>query len=227
MYHSIKISELQAYMEQKIGSYFGSRSMKLNITLAKDCLIVQLEEFLDGEMTDLINRGEDLDVYRSIRELMTDYTLRGLKKDLEEQFDIRIEELYYDWDEKDRSSLIVGILDTYGFQSHAYEFSHKQKIHEEISRVTYNAEKYPDYIYSFWIDEHNLIMIRQGLLVRIEKELVKEGFEDVLRKTKRRLEKNGFLQSDIAGLTGRRLKAAYLDWEFERDRSVLVYTFEK
>ncbi|MEW4369810.1 hypothetical protein [Paenibacillus kandeliae] len=215
---------LRIFMKEAVLHYFKNPQININVILNEHCLLIRLHHFLDNEMENLVYR-EDMDVFRSIRELMMEYALKDIQSQLLEQFGLKLQELYYDWDEYDQSSMIMGMFQNQVFDIEQPYYPNQKLVHEQVSHVTYIVEKYPDTIRSFWADPHTLVMMRQGLLVRIEEELVKEGFQEILRKTKRKVEKTEFLNSNIESVTERSLRSAYLDWDFEKDQSVLVYSF--
>lgn len=213
-------------MKEIVLHYFNNPQIRIHIILNEHCLLVQLHHFLDDEMENLIFR-EDLDVFRSIRELMMEYALKDIQSQLLEQFGLPLKEIYYDWDEHDQSSMIIGMFHNQVLDMEQRYYPNQKMVHEQVSLVTHIVEKYPDTIRSFWADPYTLVMMRQGLLVRIEQEMVKEGFQEVLRKTKRKAEKTEFLKSEIESVIERKLKSMYVDWDFKKDQSVLVYSFDK
>jgi hypothetical protein len=141
---------------------------------------------------------------------------------------IELESIYFDWDDHNFSGMIVGLLKGTPYRKHEDYYRGKDGVHHQITKITYEVQKVPDHVYSFWAAPNILIIIREGLFIKIEKELLKYGFEYSLRTAKRALEREYFLnEGRIAEILNRRQAGLYLDWQFQQDKSVLVYRFEE
>ncbi|GEM_PF-5608224 len=103
----------------------------------------------------------------------------------------------------------------------------QSKIHRIVASLTYDVQRFPEKIYSFWIEPGLLVIIRDGTLIQVEKALIEDGHSEALRMSKRRVEKAKFLEeSPFNDAVKRRLKGVYLDWMFPHDRSILIYMFD-
>ncbi|WP_458120895.1 Na-translocating system protein MpsC family protein [Paenibacillus sp. Z6-24] len=215
------------YMTKRINEYYESQCPEVGIWLDERCIILHLKDFIGSRMENIVRQKEDPDVFRTLRELMMEYTLQNFTRDMKEQFGIRIKDMYYDWEERDFSGMIVGLLEGDAFAETAESFPHQYEVNERTSEITNGVQRVPDRIYSFWMDERLLVIVRDGLLIPLEQELLRQGAKELLRKTKRVLERNEFLyHSRIPEILGLEVEALYLDWQFDHDRSVLIYQFK-
>ena len=99
-----------------------------------------------------------------------------------------IEEFYYDWNLELQSGMFIMIhSDKHNIVNHSYK--NQKLLHKEVEEVTQKAEKLPQDVSSYLLDQRTLLIIREGIMVNIEKELVQLGFEENLTLAKRNLEK--------------------------------------
>ncbi|MDZ5781635.1 Na-translocating system protein MpsC family protein [Marinococcus luteus] len=74
------------------------------------------------------------------------------------------------------------------------------------------------------LNNKTVLVIREGLLINIEKELVQQGYEEQLKVTKRKLEKRLLTEGkSFTSIAGMNIADVFVDWDFERDRSVIVF----
>ncbi|MGY0693887.1 Na-translocating system protein MpsC family protein [Virgibacillus sp. FSP13] len=108
---------------------------------------------------------------------------------------MEISEFYYDWGLHNQSGIFIGIgadLDTENlWQSESYEG--KAQVHQEIMRISKQVEKAPKEIYSHRLNPRTLLLFRNDILVNIEKELIRQGYAEILRITNRKLERRIFI----------------------------------
>ncbi|WP_342750502.1 Na-translocating system protein MpsC family protein [Alteribacillus bidgolensis] len=102
------------------------------------------------------------------------------------------------------------------------EYSGKEAIHNEIARVSKHAEKLPASLDSCMINDRTLIITRDGILVRIEKELIRSGFEEELKLTKRHLEKRLLHASKFEAILQTNVADIFVDWDFKLDKSYII-----
>ncbi|MNI71655.1 hypothetical protein D3C73_1275380 [compost metagenome] len=88
------------------------------------------------------------------------------------------------------------------------------------------VQKLPNLTSSWWINPRMLIIRREGILIPLEKELLELGYENTLRTTKRKMEKRYLEMTTVASLLGKELSDIYVDWDFNKDTSVIAYTFK-
>ena len=215
------------YMQQRINEYYESSHPEISVLLDERCIVLHLKNFIGPRMESIVEQQDDPDVFRTLRELMMEYTLQNFTRDMKEQFGIQIKDIYYDWEERDFSGMVVGLLEGDAFAETVETFPHQYEVHERTNEITNSVQRIPDRVYSFWMDDQLLIVVRDGLLIKLEKELLRQGEQELLRKAKRVLERKEFLyHSQIPEILGREIEAIYLDWQFDHDRSVLVYQFK-
>ena len=95
-----------------------------------------------------------------------------------------------------------------------------------MSQITKDVQKTPTDIESYWVDSSTLVIIRKGLLISLEKRIIKKGFNNALRVSKRELELDRFVEGlSVHEILGKPMDQAFLDWDFDKDISLMVLTF--
>ncbi|GAK02154.1 hypothetical protein JCM19037_370 [Geomicrobium sp. JCM 19037] len=106
------------------------------------------------------------------------------------------------------------------------DYPEKDNVHEAICRVTEEAEKQPRSVQSFFANDRTLVVFREGILVTIEKELIRTGFEEHLKITKRHLEKKLLHAAGFEEILKRGVEDIFVDWDFQRDKSYIIFTLK-
>ncbi|WP_053362890.1 Na-translocating system protein MpsC family protein [Bacillus sp. FJAT-27251] len=104
-------------------------------------------------------------------------------------------------------------------------YRNKEKVHLEIIKVSEEAQKTPQKTESILLNKRMLMIVRSGILISIEKELIELGFDETLIIAKRSLEKRlleehlkifeAYLQADIIDF--------FVDWDFKKDISFTLF----
>lgn len=218
-------NQIAAFTGKLLRDRFGKGPESVHVSMGNQCLTLHIRNFIGPVEKFLLNKEEE-QAFRYTRELLMQSLLPDLTAYLEKEMDIKLDDLYYDWGLHNASGIIVGLLTNHPISTP--EYHGWEELHNEIVRVSGIVQKEPIRIYSWWINPKTLIVVREGLLILIEKELIHLGFEEVLRTTKRKLEKRYFEEEVQLGLiVGKQLADFYVDWDFARDKSVIAFTFRE
>lgn len=103
-------------------------------------------------------------------------------------------------------------------------YPEKEAIHAEIISVSAQAQKTPEEVASYLINARTLLVIRNGILVPIEKQLIRQGLTDQLVIAKRALEKRLLHNNNnFEAILQTQVIEIFVDWNFELDKSVIVF----
>ena len=161
------------------------------------------------------------------RDLLMQELIPGIKVTLKVIASLEVKELYYDWSLHNRSGILVGVLENEEDEDNALEnYTEKEAVHKDIMRISRQAEKLPEFVDSCFLNERTLLVIRTGILVRIEKELIKTGFEEHLKLTKRQLEKGLLHAGDFENILQKSVVDIFVDWDFKLDKSYIIFILQ-
>ncbi|WP_342421644.1 Na-translocating system protein MpsC family protein [Paenibacillus sp. FSL E2-0178] len=227
MSNEIITTKIKGIIIELFSKSFGESPKNVHVILDERCLVIRLERFM-GEIIEELILTNDYDALRSTRELILDFLLPDFLNQLRNFSDLEFDSFYYDCDDNNLSGVITGLIKDNNYQNNEDYYPGKEKIHLQICKITYEVEKVPDFTYSFWADKNTFVIVREGLLIEIEKYLIRLDGENALRTAKRTLEKTRFIEDAYtSAILNRRLAGIYLDWTFELDKSILVYVFEE
>ncbi|EPD92706.1 hypothetical protein HMPREF1207_00477 [Paenibacillus sp. HGH0039] len=220
------LSQLSSQTGKMLRERFGKGPESIFISYNEYGITLHFRNFVSAVEMILLDKQKG-EAVRETRQMVMDVLLPDLKEFITQTVGIAIEEIYYDWDLEDHSGIMIGLTNKSLDADIQEKYAGYEKVHQQVSDVTAHVQKIPDRIYSFWTNPRTLIIVREGLLIMLEKELINTGYENALRVAKTSLEKKLLLHDvDMEQAIGRTVTGLYLDWDFERDRSVLVYTFK-
>lgn len=138
---------------------------------------------------------------------------------------VSTDETYYDWNIETGSRVLVGISkNPYGRSSNVKtDFYGEQMFHKELIRLGHFADSIPEKINSYCLNSKFYIFERVGGITRLEKEMELAGYGEIVKKTKRLIEKqylnNNLCINNILEMEG---IDTFVDWNFNKNKSVLV-----
>lgn len=171
----------------------------------------------------LMEQGQE-ETVMSTRATLMQKLIPEIKANVKTVTGIELREVYYDWGLQNRSGMIVGLAqETFG-TALAQDYPGKEQLHDEIKAISQRAQKAPEKMNSYELNPRTIVVIRSGILVMIEKELIRTRYEIPLKYTKRNLEKR-FLHSNghFETILSRKIVDLFVDWDFALDKSVIVF----
>jgi uncharacterized protein YbcI len=217
-------SQIASYVGKLLRDNFGKGPETVYVSLGYTFITIYLRNFMSPMERVLMEQKQQTIVEQTRDTLMQKKLISEIRAYITFVTGVEIREFYYDWGLHNQSGLFVGIsLESFTNQQMMYEtYNGRDEIHEEIIKISAQAEKAPTEIYSYQLNPRTLLVIRNGILVNIEKQFIRLGFEQTLRMVKRDLEKrylhntNRFetiLQTKVIDL--------FVDWDFILDKSVI------
>ncbi|WP_054707380.1 Na-translocating system protein MpsC family protein [Bacillus sp. JCM 19041] len=219
-------SDIASYVGKLLRDHFGKGPSSVYVSINKPFVTLHIRGFLAPMERVLIAQQQELKV-EEVRDHLMEELIPDLKVTLTSHLGESVKELFYDWSLENSSGMILCVLDNDQAIKGMQNYEEKEAIHEEVAHVSQLAEKLPIFVDSCFVNERTLLIKREGILVRIEKELIKNGFEEELKLTKKRLEKSLLLESNIHDLLQADIVDCYVDWDFEADSSYILFTLKK
>ncbi|MEH7590131.1 Na-translocating system protein MpsC family protein, partial [Priestia megaterium] len=130
---------------------------------------------------------------------------------------------YYDWNLELQSGMFTMIhSNKENIVNHSYK--NQKLLHKEVEEVTQKAEKLPQDVSSYLLDQRTLLIIREGIMVNVEKELVQLGFEENLTLAKRNLEKRLLREhsQSLEVILDSKVTDILVAWDFHKDKSTIL-----
>lgn len=164
-------------------------------------------------------------IIHQVREKLMQMIIPEISSYVEALTDIKLQEFYYDWNLQNKTMMLLGICEAsvQGGSPVEINYTGKQQLEREIDTLSQQAQRSPDEIVSFEMNPRMLIIIRKGILVHLEKELIRLGQGELLKRAKRNLEKS-FLHnnSSLDSILNKSVQDSFVDWNFTLDKSVTL-----
>lgn len=217
-------SEIASYVGRLLREAFGKGPQSIFVSINRPFVVLYLRNFLSPTEKILLEQNQ-IHSIQTTRDLLMKSLIPEIKAYLLLLAGMDIREFYYDWGLHNQSGVMVGIeaceeLEQTFLES---EYAGKEELQYEMNTISQQVQKRPDELYSFLINERTLLVFRIGILISIEKELIRIGHEESLRLAKRNLEKshlhnNGHFQEFLNA----KVIDLFVDWDFHLDKSVIV-----
>lgn len=223
-----KQTEISRYIGKLLRESFGKGPEAIYLSVGYTFITIYLKAFMSPMETVLLaNHNEDI-IFQSRTELLKSL-LPEIKSCIKFISGIDITEFYYDWGLHNKSGIIVGIFrDPVNTEEHNFEeYEGKESFHNEILALSKEVQKKPTSLTSYSLNPRTLIVLREGILVSIEKELIKMGHSKTLKLAKNKLEKT-YLHNNThyESLLNKKVVDIFIDWNFESDKSVIVFIMD-
>lgn len=214
-------SEMSSYIGKLLRDNFGKGPSSVFVSIEEPFVTIYLKDFLAPMERVLVGQKNEHKVDET-RDLLMQELIPDIKAMLRATASLDIEAMYYDWSLHNRTGLLIGVMETDSLYGDGDEFDYKDQLHKEIERVSQKAEKVPERIRSFMMNDRTIIVERTGILVSLEKEMIRLGFQDQLRITKRHLEKRLLHMAPLEQILKTRVRDLFVDWDLSLDRSHIV-----
>ncbi|OWR28880.1 hypothetical protein CDO73_16845 [Saccharibacillus sp. O23] len=212
---------LNAYSDLICKTQFGKQPDSIEIRANDRCCLIFYRGLVDPGDSRLPDDPDER--YSHVYILLEQFIFPALTPKIEALSGRRVEYAFMDWKVENNTSMIAAFLVPLDEPMPEDLYNGKAQLHSDIESITEKVQKTPVKIESFRLDDDILMIIRKGLLISLEKKLVKKGFNTQLRIAKRELELDRFIEGiPIRDLVGRDLETAYIDWSFKDDVSLLL-----
>ncbi|MDQ0430304.1 uncharacterized protein YbcI [Planomicrobium stackebrandtii] len=219
--------EIEDFISSFLQRQFGETPLSVDAAIRNPFIAIHLMGFLLPGEKNLIKRKE-LKRVGQTRDLL----LNGVKPEMFQELaaitGCGVKEIYADWNFEKESGLLIVVLDTEVDPAsliYPNDVS-KEAIHEIVIRISKIAQKAPETIESYWLDDTVLLIERRGLMVEIEKELIKNGVVEELRLAKRPLEHRVLDFLKLEPVVKHEISDIFVDWNFEEDKAYMVLIME-
>lgn len=220
-------SIISGFTASILREHFGKGPSSVYVTIYKSFVCIQIRDFLAPMERILLDQNEKNRVLKT-RDLLMVELMAEFKRNFWKQADLDVMELYADWNLDDYSGMILGVLEE--SKSHKLRWPEEvdeTELRKEVIRLSIARQKEPEETNFFWLNDRTLLIERIGIFTLLEKELIKNEFQEALKLAKRPLEYMLFAESAVPAIVNRPLIGSYVDWDFEEDKGYALLAFKK
>ncbi|SDM71727.1 DUF2294 domain-containing protein [Sediminibacillus halophilus] len=216
-------AEIASYTGKLFRDNFGKGPSSIYVSCVRPFITIHLRDFLAPMEKVLVKQNNNLKVQET-RDLLMQELLPDIKATVRTTAKVEIRNIYYDWSLENKTGIILAEMaesDTENDNDYL-SYPSREQVHEEIVRFSEKAQKAPRNLHSLMLNPRTLVIVREGILVRIEKELIAAGFEEQLKLSKRRLEKSLLNTDLLESLLGVQIEDIFADWDFSLDKGYII-----
>ncbi|MBZ5203073.1 DUF2294 family protein [Planomicrobium chinense] len=219
---------ISAYTENFLEEHFGEKPDHVMVTFQPPFLLIYLTGFLLPAEEIFLKNGK-WDTVLETRDILIHSVKDDFLKGLQDYSGQQPANLYADWNLSKRNGLLMIPLEN---GSTANDF-HKpadvdQETLEEIILLnSIRTQKKPDQTNLYWLSDQILLVERFGVLVDIEKQLIKNGITEELRLAKRPMEYRIIELFNLESILKSSVQDLFVDWDFQQDVSYMVLFLDK
>ncbi len=220
-------SEVSGYISTTLRKHFGKGPTSVYVAIKHPFITIHFRGFLAPMEKLQIQQEESKRVLATRDIVMLDLKpeiIQGLRQVAE----IELKELYADWNLIKETGMIIGVMNEEATEDMENwpDDANPEAVGDKIDEASKYAQKIPDQTDVYWLSDRTLLVRRSGILVRIEKELIKNGFVEALKLSKRPLEHELLEEVGLEQALNRTISEIFLDWDFEKDVSYIVFLLE-
>lgn len=220
-------SEIGGYLSTLLRTHFGKGPTSAYVTIARPFIAVHLRGFLAPTERILVEQKQFKRVLET-RDLLMNELKQEIKLNLWEIAELDAKEVYADWHLEQKTGMIIVVLNEEEEQENWQwpKDINEEEFYRQVKIGSLEAQKEPDETSIYWLNEQTVLIRRFGILLQLEKELIKNGFEEQLKIAKRPVEYKILAESNIQPTLNRNILETFVDWNFEPDIGYMVLILE-
>ncbi|WP_338470914.1 Na-translocating system protein MpsC family protein [Niallia sp. XMNu-256] len=218
-------SELSSYISKMLRNNFGKGPESVYVSISGTFITFYIRNFLSPTEKVLMKQKQE-EIVQQTRDMVMQTLIPEIKAYIKIITGMEVREFYFDWGLHNKSAMFTGIStdSTRSEKKVIEDYVGKEKIHNEIINLSRESEKKPEEIYSCILNPRTLLVIRNGILVRIEKQLIRQGMGEPLTLAKRAVEKELLHNNNhFEEILNSKVVDIFVDWDFDLDKSVIIF----
>lgn len=217
---------IASYTGKLLRDHFGKGPESVVVSIGCTFITIHLRNFLTPAEKILLDQQQEELVFETRDKLMMS-VIPGILQYLQDVNGVRTDECYCDWDLAQKTGMITIISrePIHHAPLVSSDYCGRSDIEAELNRICSQVQKAPSSIVSYEMNPRTLLVIRSGVLLPMEQEIIRLGQGDVLKRVKRKLEKEYIMGSDVLqSLLQNRISDCFIDWNYSLDKSIVVIT---
>ena len=218
---------VSGYISGLLRTNFGKGPTSVFVAIRRPFVVIHVREFL-APTENMLMRQNEISKVQEIRDLLMAELSDQIKMELLKSVELDIKDIYTDWKLENKTGLLILVLNEELIED-ANEWPKgidKKAFYQEVTEVSIRAQKEPEKTEVFWLNDRTVLIRREGILIEIEKELIKNNFTEQLKLAKRPLESKLIYSSTLGQILKRTISEAFTDWNFKEDVGYMVLLIE-
>lgn len=223
--HQSPEQEISSYVGKLLRDNFGRDPESVFVSIKKVFITVYFRNFLSPMEQVLIDQNQN-NIVNHLRIKIFNSLIPEIKLYIEMLTENTIQEFYYDWSLDNKSGMLT-FLCSHAFgtsDDHIENYYGKEGLEAEMIKLSHYSQRAPDKINSYELNPRTILVVREGIMVRLEKELVRRGHQDILRTVKKEMEKTYLHNNiDLELILNKSIIDSFTAWDFQLDKSIFLF----
>ncbi|RFU65079.1 DUF2294 domain-containing protein [Peribacillus glennii] len=222
-----KEKEIGSYIGRLLREYFGKGPGAVFAMVADPYITIYIKDFLTPMEHKFLKQDQNFTYVQKNRDMLMETLIPEITAYIRMNIGVDVKEFYYDWNLHTLSGMFVAVCSS-DYSNLQNSYLNQELVHEEIVKVSEEAEKVPGEVISYLLNPRTLLIIRKKILVSIEKELISLGNQEILTIAKRKLEKRllEHHKENFEMYLHARIENAFVAWDFDLDKSGIVFILQ-
>ncbi|XQY92318.1 Na-translocating system protein MpsC family protein [Metabacillus sp. HB246100] len=218
-----QLNWIGSFTSKLLRKNFGKGPQSCQATASEKHLVIYIRGFISPMEEVLIHQGQRNQVERA-RTVIINHVIEELTGALRARYERDVTETFDDWNFPNNSGMIMFKLDEIIMEGSVTVPASFTRLEQEVARISQLVQKVPDQIHIYQLSSTIYLVERIGILIPIEKALVRKGFLEELKLTKDELEKEYFHRyGKFDELLNAKVKDIFIDWDFKEDKSYMSF----
>jgi len=214
--------KIRHYTENFLVEHFGENADQIRVIYAPPFLVIHLNGFLLPSERIFVEQGQ-IDKVLETRDILIQSVKLTLLEEIQQYTDNKLLDLYADWNLHQQTGLLIITMETGASDCPLPPTVNEEALYEIVLMNSMRSQRKPDEINFYWLSDQVLLIERIGILVDIEKQLLKNGLNEELRLAKLPMERRILSLFNLESHLNRQVVDLFVDWDFSQDRSYMVF----
>lgn len=220
-------TEVGGFISTLLRKHFGKGPTSIYVTIKRPYIIMHFRGFTTTMEKILLKQNEWKRVLET-RNLLVDELKPIIRQQLKDIGGWTIEKFYVDWNlnlETGTFLAITGDKPDSNNSEWPAEFQ-KNAFEMKLENVDRSLQREPDQTAAHWVNDRTLLIKWSGVLTEIEKALIKDGHSEILKFTKRPLERSMLEEAGFESVFERRVQVIFLDWDYDSNIGYVIIVLD-
>ncbi|RAZ76770.1 Na-translocating system protein MpsC family protein [Planococcus halotolerans] len=220
-------TEVGGFISTLLRKHFGKGPTSIYVTIKRPYIIMHFRGFTTTMEKILLKQNEWKRVLET-RDLLVDELKPIISQQLKDIGGWTFEEFYVDWNLNLETGTFLAITDDKQ-EPNDFEWPTdfpKKAFEMKLENVSKSLHRDPDQTAAHWVNDRTLLIQWSGVLTEIEKALIKDGHSEILKFTKRPLERSILEEAGFESVFERRIQVIFLDWDYDSNIGYVVIVLD-
>ncbi|WP_084245906.1 Na-translocating system protein MpsC family protein [Planomicrobium okeanokoites] len=220
-------TEVGGFISTLLRKHFGKGPTSVYVTIKRPFIIMHFRGFTTTMEKILLKQNEWKRVLET-RNLLVQELKPIIRQQLKEIAGWTIDEFYVDWNLDLETGTFLAVssekADPLNFEwpSEYDKVIFDMKLEQVCKTLQRNLHQTDTY----WVNDRTLLICWSGVLTEIEKALIRNGHSEILKYTKRPLERSMLEAAGFESVFEKRIQEIFLDWDNESNIGYVIMVLD-